>query len=168
MKLILTHLLMLLFFIGCSQENKKPSIVLVLSNVGVNSLDSKTLFSQSEISSKLLSYNVEIFTARENGVSVSVMRVLYNSREVMIITPTIAGKNAQQYIKNISITSDYIENPFNMKIGDSYNKNAFSTCQELQETLICKQKEFNNIELHFKKDLNQKWSLKEILWNAHA
>lgn len=168
MKLILTYLLILLLFIGCSQENKKPSIVLVLSNSGVSSLDSKTLFSQSEVSSKLLSYDVEMFTAWENGASVSIMRVLYNSREVMIITPTIADKNAQQYIKNISITSDYIENPFNILMGAQLDKNSFSTCQETQETITCKQKEFNNMELLFKKDLNQKWFLKEILWNANA
>ena len=168
MKSILIHFILLLSFIGCSHENKMPSIVLVLSNIGVSSLDSKTLFSQNEIMQKLLSYEVEMFTAWENGASVNVMRVLYNSHEVMIITPTIADKNAQQYVKNISITSDYIENPFNIKIGTLYDKNAFSTCQEIQETIICKQKEFNNIELLFKKNLNHKWFLKEILWNANA
>lgn len=159
---------MFFLFSACSKENKYPSIIPILTNLGVNSLDSKTPFELNIVTPKLIGYSVDMFSTIENGLSKSVMRVHYYGQEVMIIIPTDEDNNAHQYIKEISITSDFVENPFKIKMGTKYNKSDFSTCQELQEGLVCKQNNLNNIKLIFKKDTHKVWSLQEIIWSANA
>lgn len=166
MKFIIIFLTIILLFTSCSDKIKSPLNMPILADSGVNSIDAKTPFKINAIAPKLLGYELEIFTASEGGESKSIMRVLYNDKEAMIIIPTRANDKQEQYVKNISVTSDYVQNPFDVKIGDKYNKNNFSTCQEFRETIICKKSGFDNIELIFNKDATQIWSLKEILWSA--
>jgi len=140
----------------------------VLTNSGVNSLNANTPFKINQITPKLLGYDIAIFTAHERGESKSIMRVTYSSQDVMIITPTKMNAKAEYFIETISITSNYIKNPLGVKIGDSYKEEAFSTCQNFQEKLVCKEKGFDKIELIFNKDRSQQWILKEIVWNARV
>ncbi len=167
MKIITLFLTTLFLLSGCTNRDKMPLNKPVLTEFGINSLTSKTQFTLNAITPNLLGYDITNFTALEGGESKSIMRVSYHGREVMIITPTKPKDDSQQYIKSISITSDYVENPFNIKIGDAYNKEDFPTCEELKESLICKQEKFKNIVLVFKKN-SSLWSLKEIVWDDNA
>ncbi|MDO8454813.1 MAG: hypothetical protein Q7S59_09610 [Sulfurimonas sp.] len=139
----------------------------ILTELGINSLTSKTQFTLGAITPNLLGYDITNFTALEGGEAKSIMRVSYHGHEVMIITPTKLKKDSQRYIKSITITSNYIENPFNIKIGDAYNQDNFPVCTELEESLTCKQEKYKNILLIFKKS-NKRWSLQEIVWGDNA
>ncbi|MFA6138956.1 MAG: hypothetical protein WC667_12855 [Sulfurimonas sp.] len=167
MKSITLFLTTLFLFTACTNEKEIPLNMPILTEFGINSLTSNTLFSLNAIAPNLLGYDITNFTALEGGESKSIMRVSYHGHEVMIITPNKPKDDSPQYIKSISITSDYVENPFNIKIGDPYNKDDFSTCEELKEGLICEQEKYKNIRLVFKKN-NHAWSLKEIVWSSNA
>ncbi len=167
MKIISLFLTTLFFLTACTNEDKMPLNKPMLTEFGINSLTSKTQFTLNAIAPNLLGYDITNFTALEGGESKSIMRVSYNGHEVMIITPTKPKDDSQRYIKSISITSDYVENPFNIKIGDAYNQDNFFTCEELEESLICKGEKYKNIRLVFKKN-NKVWSLKEIVWSSGA
>ncbi|MCX6075486.1 MAG: hypothetical protein NTW78_01215 [Campylobacterales bacterium] len=167
MKIITLFLTTLFLLTACTNENKMPLTKPILTESGINSLTSKTQYVLNAIAPNLLGYEITNFTALESGESKSIMRVSYQGHEVMIITPTKPKEDSQQYIKSISITSDYVENPFNIKIGDTYNRDNFSTCEELKEGLTCKKDKFKNILLIFKKN-NKTWSLKEIVWSGDA
>lgn len=167
MKTITLFLTTLFLLTACTNENEMPLNKPILTEYGINSLTSKTQFTLAAIAPNLLGYDITNFTALESGESKSIMRVSYHGHEVMIITPTSPKEDSKQYIKSIAITSDYVENPFNIKIGDAYNQDNFSTCEELKEGLVCKKDKFKNILFIFNNN-NKTWSLKEIVWNGNA
>ncbi len=164
MKFILLFLLFL-FFIACSEEIKEPLHMPTLTNDGVGSLNSKTLFKESAIAPNLLGYEITKLSAFTNGASHTLMRVTYHGKEVMYITPTKPDANTQPHIQSISITSDYVNTPFESKIKELYKQENFSTCQKTSEEIICKQKNFNNIKFIFKKEHDNQVRLAEIVWS---
>jgi hypothetical protein len=167
MKIITFFLTTLFLFTACTNEERVPLNMPILTEFGMNSLTSKTQFTLNAIAPNLVGYDITNFTALEGGESKSIMRVSYHGREVMIITPTKPKDDSQRYIKSISITSDYVENPFNIKIGDAYNQDDFPICEELEKSLVCKKEKYRNILLIFQKN-NNVWSLKEIVWSSGA
>ncbi|MFA6192565.1 MAG: hypothetical protein WC665_09460 [Sulfurimonas sp.] len=167
MKIITLFFTTLFLFTACTNEEKVPLNMPILTEVGINSLTSKTQFTLNAIAPNLLGYDITNFTALESEESKSIMRVSYHGHEVMIIAPTKPKNNSQRYIKSISITSDYVENPFNIKMRDAYNQDNFPICEELEKSLVCKKEKYRNILLIFKKN-NNVWSLKEIVWSGGA
>ncbi|MBU1659766.1 hypothetical protein KKG72_12070 [bacterium] len=179
MKLITILLIFLSFFTACSNEGLTPLNTLVLSNSGVNLLNTKIPYEENIIASKLLGYEIDAFTAWEHAIPVNIMRVHYYNKEVMIITSTRNKQAAQNYIKNIIVTSNFVKNPFGIKIGDVYTKGSFSSCalnnEEIRifnkapkEQLTCKQSGFENIEIIFTKKSKDTFVFKEFIWSDNA
>ncbi|MBU0720060.1 hypothetical protein KJ877_01820 [bacterium] len=134
-----------------------------LTNKGVNALNAQTPYLANSILPNLLGYDIDHFTAFESGKPVNIMRVRYNTQEAMIITPTKTEDFSSSYIKSITITSDLVQNPFNLSIGDTLDANAFSKCKTADE-IVCKNKGFENIKIIFTKNKNGTYILKEFVW----
>jgi len=167
MKNIINIFITLIFFTSCSQNHSKPLIYPELTNDGVNSLNSKTLYEKRFIAPKLLGYKINEFTTFKNGDTFNVMRVHFHNKEIMIITPTAMDNSSKRYIKNIIITSNFVKNPFNLKIDDLYKKDEFSNCQKSKQNLICKKDGYNKIKIIFSKNSNNRYILKEFIWNKN-
>ncbi len=167
MKNIINAFITLIFFTACSQDHSKPLNFPKLTNDGINSLNSKTPYQIRFIAPNLLGYEINEFTTFKNGKTFNVMRVHYHKKEVMIITPAAMDKASKRYIKNIIITSNFVKNPFNLKIGNLYKKDEFSNCKESKKNLICKKNGYNRIKIIFNKNSNNKYILKELIWNGN-
>lgn len=163
MKNYINSLMILLFLTACSQEHTKPLNYPILNNNGVNSINEKTPYESRFILPKILGYSIDELTTFTNGISSNIMRVHYHNKEVMLIIPTKKDKYIKRYVKEIIITDNYIKNSFNLKIGDIFDKTAFSTCTKSKEKIICKKDDFKNIKIVFTKEKD--YILKEFIWS---
>lgn len=165
MKKIISFITTLLFITACSQENSKPLNYPELTNDGVNSINDKTPYETRYILPKILGFEIDELTSFVRGKPLNIMRVNYKGKEAMIIVPTQTDEYSKRYIKEIAITSNYIKNPFKLKIGDNLDKKLFSKCQELNKDIICKKDNYSNIKAIFANNSDKNYTLKELVWS---
>ena len=168
MKTSVLLLALFLFFTSCSKQKTKPLHTLVLSDSGVNTLSSSTPFLENIIAPKLMGYDIELFSAFDAGNVQSIMRVTHYDEEVMLLFPTQSKKEQESTLESIAITSNFVQHPFNIQIGEEYHSKLDLMCEEKVDTMRCTTKEYKHIQLIFIPKDTTKWQLQEILWNKDA
>jgi hypothetical protein len=169
MKLIISLFSLLFIFASCSKDNRAPLNILILDNNGVSGVSAKTSYKINSIAPYFLGYDIETFTAFQNAKPINAMRVSYNSHEIMLIIPeqTTDGISTPK-VQSIIVTSDYVKNPFRLKIGDSYKENMFSQCTQTEKERICIENKFENIKIIFTKKTDTLYTFQEFIWSRNA
>jgi hypothetical protein len=168
MKTSILLLIITLFLSSCSREKTKPLHTLALSDKGVNTLNATTPYLENSIAPKLPGYALELFSAFEAGKIQSLMRVTHYDEEVMLLFPTKNKKDQESTLERIVITSNLVQHPFDIKIGEAYRSDLDLICHEKKEEMLCKAKEYAHIYLIFNTKETQASHLREIIWSKDA
>ncbi|MDY0121653.1 MAG: hypothetical protein RBR54_06890 [Sulfurimonas sp.] len=168
MKTSILLLAILLFFTSCSKQKTKPLHTLVLSDKGVSTLTSSTPFLENIIAPKLMGYDIELFSAFDAGNVQSIMRVTHYDEEVMLLFPTQSKKEQESTLESITITSNLVQHPFDIQIGENYRSELDLICEKNLDAMRCNANDYKHIQLIFIPKDTTKWQLQEILWNKDA
>ncbi|MCD6258257.1 MAG: hypothetical protein J7J31_01520 [Helicobacteraceae bacterium] len=168
MKTSIFLLVILLFLASCSKQKTKPLHTLVLTDKGVNTLSISTPFLENIIAPKLVGYDIELFSAFEAGKVQSIMRVTHYDEEVMLLFPTQSKKDQESTLESIAITSNLVQYPFDIQIGEEYHSELDLLCNKTLDEMRCNSKDYKHIQLIFIPKDTTKWELQEILWNKDA
>lgn len=158
MKHFLIIFFTLFFLLGCTQEKIKPLNQLHLQESGITSLNAKTLFHTNIIASKLLGYDVVLFSRFEHTKIKKLIIVSYKSQEILYIHPTLPYEEMQSTIAKIEIVSDLVTNPKMLKLGADLSDTQLRTCQNILDQIHCKEPHITYIFDKEKKLLSVEWS----------
>lgn len=168
MKIWILLITTLLFLSSCSKQKTKPLHALVLSDNGINTLNASTPYQENIIAPKLQGYDIELFSAFEAGELQSIMRITHYEEEVMLLFPTKSKKEQEATLQSISITSDLVEHPFGIQIGQNYHSKLDLACTKSQGKMECEPNSFEHIYLIFFPIDTKQWQLREIVWSKDA
>ena len=155
-------------FFGCSKQETTPLYPINITDSGVNGINDTTLYNKSLIAPKLLGYDIEHFSANAGGETQSILRVSYESREIMLILPNKPKKDEERFVHSIIVTSKNAKNPLGIEIGERFDSAKFTTCHEKEKRRICSHERHPHIYAIYKPTPEDSFKLYEIVWTKDS
>ena len=155
-------------FLGCFKQDTTPLYRIGITENGVNGINDTTLYNASLIAPKLLGYDIEHFSTNAGGEMQSILRVTYETREVMLILPNKPKKGQEKLVHAIIVTSKNTKNPLGIEIGENFDGSKFTTCHDKENRRVCSHERHNNIYALYKKNSEESFKLYEIVWTKDS